>query len=78
VAADVEQEIAVPHGAADAADVKRVFLDHDDGRRLFGQTVSRSEAGGPGADHENICISGHARRGPLGFSPHFAQSFVNV
>ncbi len=78
MATDVEQEIPVPHGAADAADIDRVFLDHDDRRCFLGQAVSRGEAGGPGADHENVCIYGHARRDPPGFRTAFAQNFVKV
>src|SRR6267154_6002596 len=79
MATNIEQEIPVPHGAADAPDIEWVFLDHDDRRRLLGQAVSRGEAGGPGADHENVCIcGGHVRRDPLGFRAAFAQNFVKV
>ena len=78
VPADVEHEAVVFDRAADAADVNRVFLDHDDRRRLLGQAVSRGEAGGPGADHENVCICGHARRDPRGFGPHLRRTSLRL
>src|SRR2546421_4935949 len=44
--ADVEHEAVVFDRAADAADVHRVLLDHDDGRIFLGQAVGRGEARG--------------------------------
>src|SRR3984957_5334922 len=79
MAANIEQEIPVPHGTADTADIERVFLDHDDRRRLLGQAVSRGETGGPGADHENVCIcGGHVRRDPSGFGPHLGRTSLRL
>src|ERR1700742_5092025 len=76
--ANIEQEVTVPHGAADAANIMRVLLDHDDRRRFLGQAVSGRQARGAGADHENFCISGHARRDSWDLRIAFAQSFVNA
>ena len=59
MAADVEQEILVFDGAADAADIDRVALDDDDGARFLGQAIGGSEAGGPGTDHEHFGIDAH-------------------
>ena len=59
MAADVEQEILVCDGAADAADIDRVALDDDDGARLLGQAIGGSKAGGPGTDHEHFGIDAH-------------------
>ena len=59
MAADVEQEILVLDGAADAADIDRVALDDDDGARLLGQAIRGSEAGGPGTDHEHFGVDAH-------------------
>ena len=59
MAADVEQEILVCDGAADAADIDRVALDDDDGARFLGQALGGGEAGGPGTDHEHFGIDAH-------------------
>ena len=47
MAADVEQEILVAHRAADAADIDRIFLDHEH-RRRFPWSGNRPRSGRPG------------------------------
>ena len=61
MAADVEQEALVVDGAADAADIDRVLLDHDDRRHFLGQAIGGGETGGPRADDEDFGID--AQRG---------------
>ena len=58
VAADVEQEALVAGGAADAADIGRIGLDHGDGDALLGQQIGGGQAGGSGADDEHVRV-GH-------------------
>ena len=65
VPADVEHEAVVLDGAADAADIDRVLLDHDDRRVFLGQAVGGGEAGRPGADHEDVASCGAHRGQPL-------------
>ena len=54
VAADVEQEVLVAGGAADAADVGRIGLDHRRGDAALGQQVGGRQARRSGADHEHV------------------------
>ena len=59
MAADVEQEVLVAHGAADAADIERVFLDHDDRGHFLGEAIGGGETGRPGTDHEHFDVDTH-------------------
>jgi hypothetical protein len=72
VAADVEQEALVALGPADAADVALVHLD--DGRRycFLGEKVRGGQAGGTGADHEDITV--HGMPAPLMRAPSAGES----
>ena len=64
MAADVEHEALVFDGAADAADIDRVLLDHDDRGVFLGQAIGGGEPGGPRADDEDVCVDAHrATRG---------------
>ena len=56
MAADVEQIALIVDGAADAADIERIALDHDHRARFLGQAIGGGEAGGPGADHEDFGV----------------------
>ena len=57
--ADVEHEAVVFDRAADAADIHRVLLDHDDRGVLLGEAVGGGEAGRPCADHEDVGMDAH-------------------
>ena len=54
VAADVEKKALIVNGAADAADIGRVGLDHGGGDLGLRQQIGRRQARRPGADDEDI------------------------
>ena len=54
MSADVEHEAVVFDGAADAADINRILLDHDDGRGLLRQAVGGGQSGRAGANDEDV------------------------
>jgi hypothetical protein len=56
VAADIEHEVLVVHGAADAADIDRILLDHGHGRHLFGQAIGGGQTRRPGTDHQHFDV----------------------
>ena len=54
MAADVEQEVLVIGGAADAADVDRIRLDDGGRDALLGEQVGGGQPSRPGADDEDF------------------------
>ena len=43
----------------DAADIERVFLDHDDRGHFLGEAIGGGETGRPGTDHEHFDVDTH-------------------
>src|SRR5512139_1455442 len=64
VAADVEAEAVMLDRAADAPDIMRVLLDHDDRGRLPGEAIGGGEPGRARPDDEDLGIVAHARSAP--------------
>ncbi len=56
MAADIEHEVLVVHGAADAAHIDRILLDHDDRGHFSGQAIGGGQPRRSGADHEHFNI----------------------
>jgi hypothetical protein len=54
VAADIESEALMLHGAADAADIDGILLDHRHRLARLGQQVGGGQARGPGTDDGNV------------------------
>jgi hypothetical protein len=68
VAADVEPETLMLHGAADAADIDRVLFDHSDRVTLLGEQIGGGQACRPRPDDRHVnCLAG-----PLHVLPRFA------
>src|SRR6185312_830159 len=65
VATDVEVEVLVAHGAADAAHISRVALDDDDGAPFLAEAIGCGQSGRPRADDQHLDV-GHGSTRPPG------------